>query len=59
MGAVSGLTCQAIPLIEAYIRAGRVEEARALVDESLRLAEQTEERVFWPQLLDLRQRVAA
>ena len=59
MGAVSGLTCQAIPLIEAYIRAGRTDAARALVDESLRLAEQTEERVFWPHLLDLRQRVAA
>ena len=59
MGAVSGLTCQAIPLIEAYIRAGRTDAARALVDESLLLAEQTEERVFWQHLLGLRQQVIA
>ncbi len=58
MGVVCGLTCQALPLIKAYIRAGRVEEARALVDESLHLVQQTGEQVFWQPLLDLKRRVA-
>ncbi len=59
MGAVSGRTCQVIPLIEAYIRAERMEEAQSLVDESLQLVEQTGERMFLERLLDLKQQAFA
>ena len=46
MGAVSGLTCQGLPLARAYVKANRKTEARALVQEMMALMEQTGERLF-------------
>ena len=53
MGAVSGLTCQALPLARAYLRAGREDEARKLVNEMKGIMETTGERLFekaWQEL---------
>lgn len=50
MGAVSGRTCQVIPLARAYLRAGESKKARALLAETLSLVERTGERMFEPTL---------
>ncbi len=55
IGAVSGRTCQMVPLISAYVRAGMLDEARASVEESLALVERTGERLFERELLELRE----
>ena len=46
MGAVSGLTCQALPLARALLQAGRWDEAGKLVLEMKGLMESTGERLF-------------
>ena len=50
MGAVSGLTCQALPLARAYLRAGREADARNLISEMMTLMENTGERLFEQEL---------
>ncbi|HIC89092.1 MAG TPA: hypothetical protein EYP04_06790 [Anaerolineae bacterium] len=54
MGAVSGRICQALPLIEAYERAGKTGAASRLLDETLSLVEQTGERFFEAELYQLK-----
>jgi len=54
MGAVSGISCQAIPLAEAYARAGRAAQGLALVDETLALVDRHRERLFEAELLRLK-----
>ena len=46
MGAVSGLTCQGLPLARAYLWAGREADARNLILDMLSLIERTGERMF-------------
>ena len=55
MGAVSGTTCQGLPLARAYIQAGRMDAAQRLTGEMAALIEKTGERVFeeaWRALAD-------
>ncbi len=59
VGAVSGRTCQAVPLIRAYIRADMVNEARTLVRETLALLERTGERLFERELTELQREILA
>ncbi len=59
MEAVSGRTCQVIPLIRAYIRDGQIATARALVAETLTLMEKTGECLFEHDLVALAEQLDA
>ncbi len=59
MGAVCGLTCQMVPLIEANVRAGLIAEAGSLAEEALELVERTGEKLFEQRLMSLREEALA
>ncbi|RME11546.1 MAG: hypothetical protein D6802_06525, partial [Ardenticatenia bacterium] len=54
-GVVSGLVTQAVPLTEAYIRAGETAKAQALIRETLALMEKTGNRLLERELVGLAQ----